>query len=157
DKVESEYQRAAAKRPNDANLRWAYANQLLEKHRDYPKVVALLEEATRLKPENAEYWNQLGVGHLRMENFKKASHAFSRAIQVEPKIAGYWANHGNAKAEMSRWKEATTDFARAVALEPRNPEYLDKHALCCLSGGFIAKYKEACAKMVKRTEQLNDL
>jgi tetratricopeptide (TPR) repeat protein len=157
DKAEAEYQRAAAKWPKDGNLRWFYAYQLTLRNRDYPKVVGLLEEATRLKPDNAGYWNDLGNGHMRMENFEKASEALSRAIQVEPKIADYWANRGNAKAELGRWKEAAADYARAAALQPSNSNYRDKQALWCLSGGFIAEYKKVCAKMARLAEQFDDL
>src|SRR5262249_15723378 len=136
-----------------ANLRQFYASQLMTGYRDYPRALALLKEATRLKPDNAGYWNDLGVCYGRMEAFEKAIEPTSRAIQLEPKEAVYWSNRGFAKAELGRWKEAAADYARAVQLQPGNTSNRILHALCCLSADSITEYRKACAQLAQMAEQ----
>jgi protein O-mannosyl-transferase len=51
---------------------------------DTPGAIRLLEKATRLDPENADAWYNLGASCFRVEDFAKARAAWTKTLQLKP-------------------------------------------------------------------------
>jgi tetratricopeptide (TPR) repeat protein len=107
-----------------------------------PKYVALLEEATKADPENADFWNGMGVAYLAqaagamlsggnpadaMIAVPKGIQALDRALQLSPDHAEALALHGGIQAAMASFQQApqlaakgVTEMNRAVELAPNS-------------------------------------
>jgi tetratricopeptide (TPR) repeat protein len=108
-----------------------------------PKYVAMLEEATKADPENADFWNGMGVAYLAqaagamlsggnpadaMIAVPKGIQALDRALKLNPDHAEALALHGGIQAAMASFQQAPPQLAakgiaemnRAVELAPNS-------------------------------------
>jgi hypothetical protein len=107
-----------------------------------PQYVAMLEEATKADPENADLWNALGVAYLAqaagammpgghpadaLPAMQKGPAALERAMQLNPNHAEAMATHGGVTAFMALYQQGPAGAAkgvdemnRAIALAPTN-------------------------------------
>ncbi len=105
-----------------------------------PEYVALLEEATKTDPENADLWNAMGVAYLAqaarammpggrpadaLPAIQKGPAALERAIQLNPNHAEALATRGGVQAFMGLYQQGPAGAAdgiarmnRAIALAP---------------------------------------
>jgi tetratricopeptide (TPR) repeat protein len=77
-------------------------------------LVQMLEacrKATRLEPDNAQYWQQLGTACLQTKRDAEAENAFRQAIQLDPKepfpyqqMASLATRHGKTK-DAAQWAD----------------------------------------------------
>jgi tetratricopeptide (TPR) repeat protein len=77
-----------------------------------------LTEATKLAPEEAEYWTDWGVTYLWMERYEEALADFDRAIELKEDYPWAIARRGETYRDMERYAEALADFDRATELKP---------------------------------------
>jgi tetratricopeptide (TPR) repeat protein len=107
-----------------------------------PKYVAMLEDATRADPENADFWNGMGVAYLAqaagvmltagkpMDAYtavQKGLKALEHALELNPDHAEALATHGGVQALMAAYQPAgpgaakgVADMNRAVELAPNS-------------------------------------
>ena len=107
-----------------------------------PEYVAMMEEATKADPENADRWYAMGIAYLAqaarammpggrpadaMLAIQKGPAALERAMQLNPNHAEAMATHGGVQAFMGLYKEGPAGAAkgvdemnRAIALAPTN-------------------------------------
>ena len=105
-----------------------------------PEYVAMLEEATKADPENAELWNAMGVAYLAqaarammpggrpadaLAAMPKGLAGLERAMQLNPNHAEAMATHGGVTAFMGLFQQGPAGAAkgvdemnRAIALAP---------------------------------------
>jgi hypothetical protein len=105
-----------------------------------PEYVAMLEEATRVDPENADLWNAMGVAYLAqaarammpggrpadaLPAIQKGPTALERAIQLNPNHAEALATRGGVQAFMGLYQhgpaaaaEGIATMNRAIAIAP---------------------------------------
>ena len=105
-----------------------------------PEYVAMLEEATKGDPQDAELWNAMGVAYLAkaarammpggtpadaMAAIQKGPAALDRAIQLDPNHAEALATRGGVQAFMGLYQQGPAGAAegiakmnRAIALAP---------------------------------------
>lgn len=108
-----------------------------------PEYVAMLEEATKKEPDNADLWNAMGVAYLAqaarammpggnpadaLPAIQKGPAALERALQLNPDHAEAMATRGGVQAFMALYQEgpagAATGIAamnRAIELAPASP------------------------------------
>ncbi|HOX44564.1 MAG TPA: tetratricopeptide repeat protein [Myxococcota bacterium] len=79
--------------------------------------------ATRIAPDFARAWNNLGVALSRSNRLAEADEAYRRAARREPTFAPPHANLGHSLTRQARLPEAIRAFARAVELDPGHPHY----------------------------------
>jgi hypothetical protein len=94
-----------------------------------PEYVAMLEEATKADPENAELWNAMGVAYLAqaarammpggrpadaLPAIQKGPAALERALQLNPKHAEALATHGGVQAFMGLYQQGPAGAAKGV-------------------------------------------
>jgi hypothetical protein len=95
-----------------------------------PEYVAMLEEATKADPENAELWNAMGVAYLAqaarammpggrpadaLPAMQKGPAALERAIQLNPDHAEALATRGGVQAFIGLYQQGPTGAAEGVA------------------------------------------
>jgi tetratricopeptide (TPR) repeat protein len=107
-----------------------------------PKSVAMLEEATKANPENADLSNAMGVAYLAQvasvmltggnpadawTGVQKGMQALERALELNPDHAEALAIHGGVQAMMASFQKApqqaakgVADMNRAVELSPKS-------------------------------------
>ena len=107
-----------------------------------PRSVAMLEEATKADPENADLWDAMGVAYLAqaagtmlssgkpaeaMSAVQKGPQALERALQLDPDHAGALATHGGMQAMMASLMRSprmaakgVDEMNRAVELAPNS-------------------------------------
>jgi tetratricopeptide (TPR) repeat protein len=82
----------------------------------------LLEQATRMEPENARAWSELGLSYVQLGEIESAMAALQRAIDLDPELAVAWYNRGLLRYHLEDLPGAVADLERAHELAPENPE-----------------------------------
>lgn len=87
------------------------------------KARELLKKAVKKNKTDGEAWYYLGIAHLQLNDFKKASDAFKNAIQARPDLAAM-AHAGYAYALVLRNEldKAVISANTALNLDPKNIE-----------------------------------
>lgn len=73
------------------------ARVALSRH-DVRLALAGAQEAVRLDPGRASYWNLLGLAYGRLERWRQAGDAFERATALYGHDGSYWSNLAHARA-----------------------------------------------------------
>jgi tetratricopeptide (TPR) repeat protein len=80
-----------------------------------PEYVAMLEEATKNEPENAEVWYAMGIAYLAKGAILKGPAALDRALQLNPDHPEALAVRGGIRTMMGSFMQAPELTARGVA------------------------------------------
>lgn len=106
----NEFQRALALAPNaaEAHAGLGVLYDLLRRPRDAEHQHRL---ATRLAPERAAYWNNLGFSLLVGQKTDEAVQALERSLALDPGLAIAYNNLGFAYAESGDYDRARRSFA----------------------------------------------
>ena len=92
--------------------------------RDYDHAIADYNQATRLKPDYAEAYNNRGLAYSLSSKRQMANAIadYSQAIQLRPDYAYAYNNRGVAYMASGHPDEALHDFDRALQLQPDFPQ-----------------------------------
>lgn len=93
---------------------------LLYKTGDYERATKYLKRATKLSPNDARIWNNLGLVQCKREKFDDAFESFTRAVgefNAHMNVAGQLLAQGHAKV-------AIKHLEKAQALQPNSAEVL---------------------------------
>lgn len=107
-----------------------------------PRFVAMMEEATKANPENADLANEMGTAYLAQvaggmltggkpadawTGVQKGMHALEHALELNPDQAEALATHGGVQAVIASFQQApqlaakgVAEMNRAVELEPKS-------------------------------------
>jgi tetratricopeptide (TPR) repeat protein len=124
------FQACLALAPNDARLRLAYAEFLID-----------TDQAARAETMLADAPDSTAAHHLRglalgeQGRFDEAAAAFRQAVALNPDAAASWSNLGMMLKIEGRFPEAFAAHDRAVALAPRNAHFRVNRAVAHLKAG----------------------
>jgi superkiller protein 3 len=76
--------------------------------------LASLQEAVQLDPDNATYWNALGVAQLQLRRWPEAQASFEKAIELDGNYAEAYHNLGLAQARQGRLDQAVASYRKAL-------------------------------------------
>ncbi|MGH9675376.1 MAG: tetratricopeptide repeat protein [Bryobacteraceae bacterium] len=82
------------------------------------RALVLLEEASRLAPDDPRVAAERGRVYLESRRFAEALSEFGRALALEPSNPRAWFNRGVALRALGQVEAARQDFRRALELEP---------------------------------------
>lgn len=77
--------------------------------------IKILNKAISLEPENADFWNCLGIISIN-KNAKIAQHCFIKALSIENKSPTYWFNLGILYIKYNDYELANDCFVRTQSL-----------------------------------------
>lgn len=85
--------------------------------RQYLLAIPVLEQATRLAPDDATAWANLGRAYDKVGRFQDGMRACESAIRLAPDNAWAWLNQGNALRNLHRSDDALEAFEKALKLD----------------------------------------
>jgi tetratricopeptide (TPR) repeat protein len=116
-----DFGRAIQAEPTDAVL-WsnrAIAHDILGRYTD---AIADLTEATRLRPNELNFWDRLGLLHTwKTRNYDAALAAFKEAGKLDPRNSVTAANVADVFLEAKNYEKAVTVFTEAFTLDRERP------------------------------------
>lgn len=112
----------------DKTMLYAYRGRAMVEldNGEFERAIADLTHAIRNatdKEELAEFYNERGVAHSRVEDFEKALRDFDRSIDADPTYSWGHANRGHMLTELGDYTDAIDALKRAVELEPTEAEF----------------------------------
>lgn len=114
------YEEGLSVDPKQGLLHFNYANVLDEEKR-YTEALKHYQLATRLAPEHAFTWNNLGLLHEKLNQPEKAIAAYQKALRLAPGYSFAALNYGNLLITQSRFHEALAVYQRVLAADKQNP------------------------------------
>jgi len=93
---------------------------MLDESRDPEGACLAYSEATRLKPDFLQAWNNLGLALESLGRRDDAKDAYQAALAVDPAYATALANLGSLRLGMGDNEGALADFRRILAQDPAN-------------------------------------
>ncbi|MBL0713450.1 MAG: tetratricopeptide repeat protein [Desulfosarcina sp.] len=69
-------------------------------------------------PDHAEAYFNLGLLHIRSEEYQPAVAAFEKVLSLQPQMADALFNLGYAYAKSGRYDQAVASYTRAAAMKP---------------------------------------
>lgn len=85
---------------------------------DYHGAIRLLRRASRIVPERAGVWHNLGLNYERGRNFTAALPAFRRAVRTDPTYIDARRNLASVLRTLGRHEEGRQELRRTLALPP---------------------------------------
>ena len=101
-----------------------------------------LRQATRLRPDDADTWNNLGCTLERRALWREALSAFGRAVELEPSSAAYLRNRCVAHAACSRWTAMCRDAQHALLASEDPVATLLRLRETCLDAGWLTALRK---------------
>ena len=120
---------------------------------NYPQALNLLEQADRLKPDQADCWNLRGMVFLHQKAYDKAQNTFARAIALDPNLWAAQFNLAETSFQQKNYPRARKSFEDLLAQTDRfkNGSRWElvqyKAFLCCLLQGNVAEANRKLAKL----------
>src|SRR5579863_1952501 len=97
------------------------------------EAISACRELTRLVPQSAIYWSNLGTALRDAGELHEAEEAYRRAIELDPKFYGVLINLGYLLLESGKYPEARDTFFAAHALDTNSPEARIYAAQTCVA------------------------
>lgn len=122
---------------------------LRAKKKEFADAERLYAAALRIRPDNAEVWNNSGVNLQAQKRFEEAAANFSNAVELRPNYLDAWNNLGLAQKALNRSNDALHSFSRALEIDP---EYIS-----CLSNrgniySHLGRFAEAISDHTRAVE-----
>ncbi|MFH1864629.1 MAG: UbiA family prenyltransferase [Candidatus Eisenbacteria bacterium] len=118
-RARTQYQTAVASRPSSAEARDALG-RFHAAVREPEQAVRQLEEAVRLDPDVALYWNNLGAA-LRMAGRNRESlDAVDESARLDPRAPEPYYNRGLTLDALGRTSDARRQYLLALEIDPRH-------------------------------------
>ncbi len=96
-----------------------------------------LRQASRLRADDAEVWNNLGCVLERRALWREALSAFDRAVELESGNAAYLRNRCVAQAACARWTAMCRDAGQALLASEDPIALLARLRETCLDAGWL--------------------
>ena len=146
----------------EAYDRYLEARGLIAQRDDFPRIIALLNEATRLDPQFAEGWAANAQAHTlapyymglpREETSGKAESMAIKALEINPDLSMAHSVLGDVYRDRFEWRKATDSYKRALTLNPDDIEANEQYAQML----WRASYFDEALKYSARAVELDPL
>lgn len=85
------------------------------------KAIEILVKLTKIEPDNARHWFNLGTVLQRNKRYKEAAEAYREALLREPKHQPSMFNMATLHHQQKEYKEAWTYYKRCIQTNPGSP------------------------------------
>ena len=125
EKAKRYLERAYAINPNAySTLYWSFF--VYKDLKEYPKAKHFLNALLKLRPDEAQLWNELGVINGHLDNYEEAITCFKRTLQGLPDNGVVYYNLASISSCQHNKKVALNYLSRAIALEPSVKQIVKK-------------------------------
>jgi tetratricopeptide (TPR) repeat protein len=118
-----------------------------EQSRICDSVIADLNQAIRLDPQNSSHYRERGRAYSFKENYDKAMADYNQAIRLNPNDAKAYNSRGHGALDRNDCDKAIADFNQAIKLDPNYAHaYLNRGSAYYKKGNAemaIADYNQA--------------
>jgi tetratricopeptide (TPR) repeat protein len=102
-----------------------YEAKSFYQEKNYERALKLYKNLSRSHPNDYRVWNNLGLCHTRLNDYKKAIVAFEKAVEVNAKKELIWSNLGKAYYHNGEFTKIIKTYKRALKVFPYNTFYLN--------------------------------
>jgi predicted O-linked N-acetylglucosamine transferase (SPINDLY family) len=111
---------------------------------DCQAAVALVQRAIELAPQEAEYYDNLGVIFNSQSRWSEAEVCYRRLLARHPQVAAAHSNLGAALQGQGRLAEAEACYRQAIGLEPGSANAHGSLGMALRLQGRLAEAEAAC-------------
>lgn len=105
--------------PNSLRANYLFGQVLLEEEM-YPQAIVQFKKVIRLKGNESDTYNILGVAYIRSKEAEKAKTAFEKSIELDPRYADPVNNLGLVYLSENKDALACQKFKEALTINPRH-------------------------------------
>jgi tetratricopeptide (TPR) repeat protein len=116
----------------------------------YPEAAAHLEDALRISPKNAQYWQLLGDVKLLEKDYHAAKDYFGKASDLFPGNPEALDSLARINQQLGEHQIAIQCWQKAAQFEPENPEYFVSMAESYLARNDFEQATQAVSKALKQ-------
>lgn len=131
-----------------AEQKYNEADKLFDAEK-YKEAIPIYDEAIKLNPNVAKYWNDRGVAYKNLNKNDKALENYNKATELDPNYNFPYNNRGVIYREQHKYKQALTELDKAIEL---NPNYATSYANRGWTYYKMDKHEEAIANYNKAIE-----
>ncbi len=91
---------------------------------NYDKAIIALEECSKIKPDDATVYNELGKNYLSLKEYKNAYNSFERATQIDPKNKWFWLGMYDVSYKTNDYNQAIIIINKLIEFDPKYKEDL---------------------------------
>ena len=84
---------------------------------DNEKALEQLQEASKICPDHALTWNNIGVAKMCLGYFKESIEYFNKAIELDYKYKDAYHNRGLAHSDLGDLTSSLKDLSKAIELD----------------------------------------
>ncbi len=136
--AEQEYRAALELAPQDAALRFALGNTLVQE-RKWDEAMVAYREALRLKPDDPEIHNNLAVCLQATGNVSSAIPEYREALRLKPDYIEAQVNLGDAYQQERDLDGAMAEYRQALSLKPQDADILYRLGIALNNKGNLAE------------------
>ena len=127
------------------------ARDLVARRTDFPRMISLLEEATRLDPQFAAGWATLAQAYALTPYYgvedwgpalQQAGVYAHKAVELGPDSSDAWTALANVQRDSRQWNDAQASYQRALELNPDDIEANAQFAQMLLRVGHVPEALE---------------
>jgi predicted O-linked N-acetylglucosamine transferase (SPINDLY family) len=121
------------------------------------KAISILEEATKLAPQNANAWTNLGTALQQDGEIVGAKLAYQKALAINPKSAAISNNLGAFAKEAGDWESALHYFKQVINIQPDLAEAHSNLGITLKELGRLEEAEESYKKAIAIKPDLADV
>jgi protein O-mannosyl-transferase len=131
------------------NLALAY-----NKKGDFAKAISVLDEVSRMVPDNPLTYYFKGISYTGLKNYTQAETEYSHAIALNPNYVAAYFNRGILYTDyMNRFDKGIADFQKVLEVNPDNQDAIINTGICYYKmnrwNDAIQKYSDAIRSFPK--------
>jgi tetratricopeptide (TPR) repeat protein len=106
--------------PQESSDARKFRNQGIEHYEGgrFEEAIEAFRKASRLKPDYAQAYNDLGMAYVGLNRRAEAIEQFRQAIHLNPQLSPAHYNLGTTYYKLGQLQEAIEQFRRAISLKP---------------------------------------
>ena len=91
---------------------------------NYDKAITALEECSKIKPNDATVYFELGKNYLASKEYERAYNSFEKATQIDPKNKWFWLGMYDVSYQTKNFNQSITTVNKLIEIDEVYKEHL---------------------------------